>query len=391
MKLKTIRDLNLRGKKVLVRVDYNVPIDDGVVGDPLRIERSFDTINHLLNHDCAAVLCSHLGRPDGKKVKELSLAPVAKKASELLGRNITFVPDVVGPEAEAAVKDVRRGEIILLENLRFHKEEEANDPEFAKKLASFGEVYIDDAFAVIHRAHASIVGVPRYIPGAVGLLVEQEVKTISVALERPARPLVAIVGGAKVSTKIEVLNNLIRHVDRMFIAGAMANTFLAAQGIKVGKSKYEPEFIDTAKQVIADAEDNKVELILPEDLIVSKSVKKGPGHRVAVSEVGDSDFIVDIGPKTVAQALNPIDFHGTVIWNGPLGITEVPAFAHNSLLLAENIIESGADCIIGGGDTAAFIDSSGLHDRFKWVSTGGGASLELMAGRELPGLKVLER
>ena len=391
MKAKSVRDLKVRNKRVLLRVDYNVPISDGVVGDPLRIEGSFATIKYLLSQNCSIVMCSHLGRPDGKPDPKLSLAPVAKKASELLGLPITFIPATVGPEAEAAVKNMRAGEIVLLENLRFHKEEEENNPEFAKQLASFGDVYVDDAFAVIHRAHASTVGVPHYIPGAIGLLVENEVKTITGALERPAKPLIAIVGGAKVSSKIEVLNNLMKYVDRLVIAGAMANTFMAAKGQKIGKSKFEPDFIETANKVMHDAEKNKVELVLPDDVIVSKSVKKGPSHHSLVGEVKDDEFIVDVGPKTVAKALNPLEFHGTVIWNGPLGITEVPAFAHNSLVLAENIIESGADCIIGGGDTAAFIDEAGLHDKFKWVSTGGGASLELMAGNELPGIKVLER
>ena len=391
MKAKTVRDLNVRNKRVLLRVDYNVPIANGEVGDTLRIAGSLDTINYLLSQNCSIVMCSHLGRPEGKPDKNFSLAPVAKKASELLGRPVTFIPATVGPEVEAAVNNMQKGEIILLENLRFHKEEEENDPEFAKQLAAFGEAYVDDAFAVIHRKHASIVGVPHYLPSAVGLLVEKEVRTINGALEHPDKPLVAIIGGAKVSTKIDILNNLLRYVNRLVIGGAMANTFMAAKDQKIGKSKYEPDFLNTAKEIMNEADKRKVELVLPEDLIVSKSVKKGPGHHVLVDKVGDDEFIVDVGPRTVAKALNPIDFHGTVIWNGPLGITEVPAFAHNSLVLADNIIESGADCIIGGGDTAAFIDEAGLHDKFTWVSTGGGASLELMAGKDLAGIKVLER
>lgn len=391
MKIKTVRDLNVRNKRVLLRVDYNVPIEDGVVGDSLRIEGSFETIRYLLSQNCSIVLCSHLGRPEGKRDPKLSLGPVARKASELLGKPITFVPESIGPEAEAAVESLRPGEILLLENIRFHIGEDENDPDLAKQLAAYADVYVDDAFADIHRNHASIVGVSHYIPGCAGFLVEKEVRTILGSLEHPKKPLVAVIGGAKVSTKIEVLNNLLRYVDKLFIAGAMANTFMAAKGQKIGKSKFEPSYIDTAKKVMADAEKHKVELVLPDDLIVSKSVKKGPSHHVLVDAVGDDEFIVDIGPKTVAKAINPLDFHGTVIWNGPLGITEVPAFAHNSLVLAENIIESGADCIIGGGDTAAFIDEAGLHDKFKWVSTGGGASLELMAGKELPGIKVLER
>jgi phosphoglycerate kinase len=391
MKLKTVHDLNLKNKKVLLRVDYNVPIAHGVVGDPLRIEGSFDTIRYLLDQNCALVLCSHLGRPDGKVVPELSLAPVAKKASAMLGKPITFIPETVGPQATAAAKSLQGGEIILLENLRFNPEEEANDPGFARQLAELAEVFVDDAFAAIHRAHASTVGVTELLPSAAGLLVDKEVETITGALQKPKKPLVAVVAGAKVSTKISVLNNLLKYVDRLVIGGAMANTFLAARDVKVGKSKFEPDYTDQAKEIMGAAKEQQVELVLPDDVVVAKSVEKGPGHLVHVDEVADDDFIVDLGPGTVARVLNPLDFHGTVIWNGPLGITEVPEFAHNSILLADNIIESGADCIIGGGDTAAFVDEAGLHDKFTWVSTGGGASLELMAGNELPGLKVLEK
>jgi phosphoglycerate kinase len=391
MKLKTVRDLDVHNKRVLVRVDYNVPISSGIVGDPLRIEGSFKTIKYLLDQGCSIVLCSHLGRPDGRVVPELSLAPVAKKASEMLNRQINFVPECVGAEVDAAARDLKPGEIILLENLRFHPEEETNDAEFAKKLAGLGEVYVDDAFAAVHRAHASTVGVTEYLESAAGLLVDEEVRQITRALEKPNKPLVAVVGGAKVSTKMDVLNNLLKYVDRLVIGGAMANTFLASQGKKIGKSKFEPDFTDEAQQIIKAADAENVELILPEDLLVAKSIEHGPAHMAAIDDVADDDFIVDLGPKTVAKIMHPFDFHGTIIWNGPLGITEVPEFAHNSRLLADNIIESGCDCIIGGGDTAAFVDEAGLHDKFTWVSTGGGASLELMAGNELPGLKVLEK
>jgi len=390
MKLKTLRDLNLKHKKVLLSVDYNVPVSSGIVGDPLKIRASFDTINYLLNRDCSIILMSHLGRPEGKPDPALSLAPVAKKASEMLGRQVMFVPDCVGPEAEAAAAALQPGEMLLLENTRFHAGEDANDPEFAKELASLGEVYVDDAFANLHRAHASIVGVAELLPHAAGLLVEKEFMTISGALHHPVRPLVAVVGGAKVSTKIEVLDNLIKHVNRLMIGGAMANTFLAMQGHSVGASKHEPEFYDEAKRIMADAEARGVGVLLPKDVIVTKSIEHGPGHLVGLDEVAKDDFIADAGPRTVAEILNPLDFHGSVIWNGPLGITEVPDFTHSSRLLADNIIESGCQAIVGGGDTAAFVDGQGLHDKFTWVSTGGGASLELMAGNELPGLKVLE-
>lgn len=391
MRLKSVRDLNVKHKKVLLGVDYNVPVSSGIVGDPLRIEASFETIRYLLSHKAAIVMVSHLGRPKGKKVPEMSLAPVAKKASEMLGHDITFVPDCVGTQAEAAVAALQPGEIILLENVRFHKEEEADDEGFAKQLASLAEVFVDDAFANIHRNHASVTGVTKFLPSAAGFLVEKEVQHILGAIHHAAKPRVAIVAGAKVSTKIGVVDNLLKHVDRLMIGGAMANTFLAQAGHPVGKSVHEPELFDEVKRIEKDAEAAGVELVLPEDVMVAASVESGPGHLVGVDEVKRGDYIVDIGPKTVARVLNPLDFHGSVIWNGPLGITEVPAFAHNSRLLADNIIESGAPCIIGGGDTAAFVDGQGLHDKFTWVSTGGGASLELMAGNELPGLKVLER
>jgi phosphoglycerate kinase len=390
MSFKTIRDLNVKNKKVLVGVDYNVPVSSGIVGDPLRIEASFETIRYLLDHNCSLILISHLGRPGGKRDPALSLAPVAKKVSEMLGQQVAFVPDCVGPQAQAAASGLQSGEIILLENTRFHKGEDANDPAFAKELAGLCELFVDDAFANLHRNHASVVGVPEYLPSAAGFLVEKEVSAIEGALKHPVKPLVAVIGGAKVSTKIAVLDNLIKHVDRLVIGGAMANTFLAATGSKVGKSLVEPDFFAEVKRIMKDAKKEGVELVLPEDVIVAKTKDHGPGHLVELKKVADDDLIVDVGPKTVAHVLNPFDFHGSVLWNGPLGVTEVPDFAHNSRVLADNIIESGAKSIIGGGETAAFVDSEGLHSKFSWVSTGGGASLELMAGNELPGLKALE-
>ncbi|HUC20632.1 MAG TPA: phosphoglycerate kinase, partial [Candidatus Polarisedimenticolaceae bacterium] len=353
---------------------------------------SFDTIRYLLNRHCSIILMSHLGRPEGKNVPALSLEPVAKKASEMLQHPITFIPECVGPKAEAAAKNLKPGEIILLENTRFHKEEDDNDPAFAKRLAALADVYIDDAFANIHRKHASIVGVTQYLPSAAGLLVEKEVRYVAGALLHPAKPRVAIVGGAKVSTKLGVLDNLIKHVDRLAIGGAMANTFLAEAGHEVGKSKQEPDLFPEVRRIREDAKAAGVEVILPEEgVVVSKSLEHGPARFVHLDEVAKDDYIVDFGPQTVAAVLNPLSFHGSVIWNGPLGITEVPAFAHGSRLLADNIIESGASCIIGGGETAAFINEQGLHDEFSWVSTGGGASLELMSGSELPGLTALQK
>lgn len=392
MKFRTLRDLNLKNKKVLLRVDYNVPVSSGIVGDPLRIEASFDTIRYLLDRNCSIILISHLGRPKGKHDPALSLKPVAKKASAMLHHPITFIPDCVGPKAEAAAANLKPKDIILLENTRFHQEEDDNDPEFAKQLASLAEVYVDDAFANIHRKHASIVGVTHFLESAAGILVEKEVKYVSGALLHPAKPRVAIVGGAKVSTKLGVLDNLIKHVDRLAIGGAMANTFLAQAGYEVGLSKTEPELFGEVRRIRKDAKALGVELILPQDgVVVSKSLEHGPARFVRLKEIAKDDYIIDFGPKTIADILNPLNFSGSVIWNGPLGITEVEDFAHGSRLLADNIIESGASCIIGGGETAAFINEQGLHDEFSWVSTGGGASLALMSGSELPGLTALKK
>jgi len=396
MTKQTIRDIDIEGKCILVRVDYNVPIDNGVVGDTLRIEASFPTIAYLLQHGCRIVLMSHLGRPDGKVDPAYSLAAVAKVAGELLRHDITFVSECVGPLVETAVKKLKGGDILLLENLRFHPEEEANDAAFAEALAACGEVYVDDAFAVIHRAHASIVGVTAFLPSVAGLLVEQELAHIQGALDHPNRPLVAIVGGAKVSTKIELLEALIPKVDILMIGGAMANTFFLGEGHAVGASLAEPDFVATVKDLVAEAAKEDTVVLLPEDVVVSKSLKEAKDVRtIKLSEVAADDYIVDAAPSYAAALREAIfevldfDNTGTVIWNGPIGVDEVPAFAAGSKAVADTIIELGAISVIGGGDTAAFVDNAGLHDKFTWVSTGGGASLELMSGRTLPGVDAL--
>lgn len=390
MKKQTVRDIDIKNKRVLVRVDYNVPVKNNVVGDTLRIEASFETIRYILAQGCSIVLMSHLGRPDGQVDPQYSLGPVATKTAELLGQPVGFVDDCIGPEVEAKVKSLQPGQILLLENLRFHPEEEANDESFAKNLAAWGEVYVDDAFAAIHRAHASTVGVTKFLPAVAGLLVEREVDTISMALDKPKRPLVAVIGGAKVSTKIEVLNNLLPKVDALFVGGAMANTFLAAEGLPVGKSLYEPDFTDTAKQLVQTAEDHNVDLMIPHQLVVSKSFETAKDVRtVAADQVSNDDFIMDLGPQFAAALAEELAPGGTVIWNGPVGLFEIDKFALGSRAVAEAICASGAKSIVGGGDTAAFVDESGMHDQFGWVSTGGGASLELMSGKALPGVEAL--
>jgi phosphoglycerate kinase len=396
MTKQTVRDIDVEGKRVLVRVDYNVPIKDGRVGDPLRIEASFETIKYLLDKDCSIVLMSHLGRPDGKVVPELSLAPVAKKATELLGHEVGFVDESVGPRVKAAVEAMKPGEILLLENLRFHAEEEDNDKGFAKELSAWGEVYVDDAFATIHRAHASTVGVTEYLPSVAGFLVEKEYQHIQGSLDRPNRPLAAVIGGAKVSTKIDLLEFLIPKVDILMIGGAMANNFLVGEGHKVGKSLVEPEHAKTVEKLLKEAAKENTLVVLPDALVVSKSYEEPKNvHTVTVDGVGDDDYIVDLG-SSFADALvgamdEVLDFDGkgTVMWNGPVGITEIADFRHGSKAVAEAIIAIKAISVIGGGDTAAFVDGAGLHDKFTWVSTGGGASLELMSGKELPGYTAL--
>ncbi len=397
MALRTVRDIDVKGKRVLVRVDYNVPIKDGAVGDTLRIEASFETINYLLEQGCSLVLMSHLGRPDGKPDPKYSLGPVATKAGELLGREVKFAPYCIGEEAESAVRDLKPGEIILLENLRFHPEEEANDPAFARQLASLGEAYVDDAFAAIHRAHASTVGVTEHLPSATGLLVEKEIKFIRGALEAPNRPMAAIIGGAKVSTKLEVIEFLAPKVDVLVLGGAMANTFFLAQGKSVGKSLAEPDMIDAANKVLEICAKEDTQVLLPDEVVVSRSLEAAENVRtVGLDGVEEDDFIVDASPslaRRLETALSEfLDFDGkaTIIWNGPVGVTEVPEFAAGSRALAEVAMGTKGTSVIGGGDTAAFVDEAGLHDRFTWVSTGGGASLELMSGRTLPGLEVLE-
>jgi phosphoglycerate kinase len=390
MNKQTVRDIDVQGKRILVRVDYNVPVKNGVVGDTARIRASFETLNYLLERGCSLVLISHLGEPKGARDAAFSLAPVAVKAAELLGKPIEFVPDCIGPEVAAKVAALQPGQIVLLENLRFHQEELDNDPEFAKQLAAWGEIFVNDAFAVEHRKQASVVGIPKYLPAVAGFLVEKEVDTVTEALNDPKRPLVAIIGGSKVSTKIEILNNLLPKVDALFVGGAMANTFLSAEGLPVGKSLYEPDYVDTAKKLIEQARDKDIDLMIPHQLVVSKSFEKAENVRtVKAADVADDDFIMDLGPEFAEALSDELAHGGTVIWNGPVGLFEIKEFGKGSLEVAKAVADSSAKSIIGGGDTAAFVEEAGMHDKFGWVSTGGGASLELMSGKTLPGVEAL--
>ncbi len=381
---KTVRDIDVQGKRVLMRTPLNVPIKDGKVTDEMRVRAALPTLTYLLEHGAKLILISHHSK-EGQ-----SLQPLVPVLSSLLNREVRFLSDCLDPGSKEIVEQMKDGEVVLFENLRFHPEEEANDDGFAKSLASLGEVYVDDTFDVMHRAHAGVVGVSKYLPAVAGFLVEKEVTTITGALENPTRPLLAIIGGAKISTKIALLNNLLPKVDVVLIGGAMANTFLAAQGKPVGQSLQEPDQMDLARSITKQAADKNIKLFLPTDVVITTNIETASDVRtVGVDEVGAADIITDVGPTTITQLQDVLAQRGTVIWNGPMGVTETPAFRKGSELLAHAIIDSGATSIIGGGDTAAFLDMVGLSDKFSFVSTGGGASLDLMSGNVLPGLAAL--
>lgn len=381
--MRVLDQLDVQGKTVILRTDYNVPIQDGVVHDDFRIRASLPTIQYLLTKQCRIIIISHLGRPDGKVAEEFSLRPAAKRLTDLLRKKISFAKTI------QAVKD-SDDDIVMLENLRFDPREEANDPALARELAGLADVYVDDAFAVIHRAHASIVGVPALLPSAAGLLVQQEVTALHDVLNKPEEPLLAVVGGLKVADKIDLLEQLIQKANALFVGGVMANTFLASQGIAIGASKYEDEELSEAKRLLAKARRNNVRVILPTDVVVAKRVEDGAASQtINLSDIVADDIIVDIGPKTIKVALDSIKNGGTVLWNGPLGVDEITEFAKGTLRLARGIVASKAYSVIGGGDTADVLDKAGLHKKFSFISTGGGAALELLAGKKLPGLVAL--
>lgn len=382
---KTVRDIDVKGKKVIVRTMLNVPIEDDKVGDAMRLRAAKPTIDYLLEQGAVLILISHHSH-EGQ-----SLEPVALALEEVLGREVTFVSESIGPTANEAVAKLQPGDVLMLENLRFHTQEEANDETFAKTLAGYGEIFVQDDFTTCHREHASMIGIPKYLPAVAGLGVEKEVLTITEALHNPKRPLVAVAGGAKISTKIPILSFLLPKVDTLFIGGAMANTFLAAQGLNVGKSLVESDQIENAKQIIeAAAEQNKT-LLLPVDVVVTTDIETARDVRtVLVGDVVADDIIADLGPQSVEQLDAAIKPEGTVIWNGPVGVAEEDVFANGTKAVADKIITSGAYSVIGGGDTADYVDSVGLASKFSFVSTAGGASLELMSGKGLPGVEALQ-
>ncbi len=382
----SIKDLDLKGKTAFIRVDFNVPLtEDGKkITSDKRIRASLPTLQYALEHSAGLVLASHLGRPKGKRNPRMSLAPVAARLTELLGRPVTLAPDCIGPEI-AALKP-KPGEILLLENLRFHPEEEANDPEFSHQLASLADLYVNDAFGSAHRAHSSTVGMVAFLPfAAAGLLMEKELEWLGRAIKHPERPCVALLGGAKVSDKIEVIENLIGVVDTLLIGGAMAYTFLRAQNKRTGRSLVEEDKIQLARQLLDKASSK---LVLPQDHVVVREIKPGAAHQV-VREIGADQIAVDIGPETVEKYSHIISSAKTIIWNGPMGIFETPPFDKGTVALAKVVADSGAVSVVGGGDSEKALKTAGVSDRITHVSTGGGASLEFLAGVELPGVRAL--
>lgn len=392
MDKKTVRDLDVDGKKVLVRVDFNVPLNDkGEITDDTRITASLPTIQYLLEQKAAVILMAHLGRPKGQVKPELSLAPVAKHLGKLLGKKILFAPDCVGEAAQAAASKLKPGHILLLENLRFHKEEEKNDMEFAEKLASLADLYVNDGFGVSHRAHASVEGVTHFLPAAAGFLLEKEIQYVGQAVTNPLHPFVAIIGGAKVSDKIGVISNLLDKVDTLLIGGGMANTFLAAQGYKMGKSLVEEDKLDLAKELLAKAKKNKVNMLLPTDLVMAAAFAPDAEHVTEkVKNLNQAYMALDIGAETSKAYAEALADAKMIVWNGPMGVFEMDAFCKGTEAVARAVAKSRATSIVGGGDSVAAIEKLGLAKRITHISTGGGASLEYLEGKVLPGVAALD-
>jgi len=391
----TIQDLDLRGKRVFIRVDFNVPLKDGVVTDDTRIRETLPTLKLAIEKGGRLVLASHLGRPKGGPDAKFSLKPAAKKLEELLGKPVAFAADCVGPEAEAQSKALKDGDVLVLENVRFHPEEEKNDQGFSKQLAALCDgVFVCDAFGSAHRAHASVVGITKFVKqAAAGLLMEKELAYIGKAISNPTRPFVAIIGGAKVSDKIEVVENLMKIADAMLIGGGMAYTFLKAQGIGIGKSLVEEDKLDLARKILADVKQKNFKLLLPLDNVVTPEFKAdAPTKIVEVSAIPADQMGLDIGPKTIAAYSAEVAKSKTIVWNGPMGVFEMPAFAKGTLAIAQAVAAAttaGATSIVGGGDSVAAIHQSGLAGKISHISTGGGASLEFLGGRKLPGVEAL--
>jgi len=393
MKKKTIHDVELKGKKILVRVDLNVPLDVQTheISNDSRIRAALPTIKHLIDERSKVILCSHLGRPKGKVVEELRLAPVAKRLSELLDLPVISAKDCIGPEVEQAVSRLEEGDVLLLENLRFHPEEEKNDPDFARALSRLADIYVNDAFGAAHRAHASTVSVAQYLPAVAGLLMEKEIDFLNKVLTDPVPPFAAITGGAKVSDKLGLLENILGKVDYLLIGGGMCCTFLKAQNHDVGQSKVEDDKLDVARELMDKAAKAGVELVLPGDVVVADSFASGVPYKIAsVSEIPEGSYVMDIGPQTIERFATELRKCKTVIWNGPMGVFEFAEFRHGTEAIAKQLAQLEATTILGGGSTAEAVDELGLADKMSHVSTGGGATLKFLEGKTLPGVAVLQ-
>ena len=392
MVLNTVKDADLKGKRVLIRVDFNCPVKEGKVTDPTRILAALPTINYILEQGASLVVMCHFGRPKGEKKPEFSLAPVAAEFEKQLGRKVTLAPDVLGDEVKAIVEKMVPGDVVLLENIRYYNEETKNDPEFAKKLAEYGDLYVNDAFGTAHRAHASTEGVAHYLPAYAGFLIEKEVKYMAPLLDNPEKPFVAIIGGSKVSSKITVLESLVKTCNTIVIGGGMAYTFLKVQGHEVGKSLVEDDFQETAKSFLASAEAKGVKVILPVDHVCAAEFAEN-AEPVAVDGVEiPADLMgMDVGPKTAALIVEAVNNAKSVVWNGPMGVFEFASFAKGTETVAKALADSDATSVVGGGDSVAAINKFGLASKISHVSTGGGASLEVLEGKTLPGIAALQK
>lgn len=389
MAKRSMTTADVRGKRVLCRVDFNVPMDGTRITDDTRIRSALPTIQWLIDHGAKTILCSHAGRPKGKVVEEMRLKPAGERLGELLGKDVTIVPEVTGPVVKEAIAEMQDGDVLLLENLRFDPGEEKNDPSMASDLAELADFYVNDAFGAAHRAHASTEGVAHKLPAYLGLLMQKEVDNLGKLLDGPERPFAAIIGGAKVSDKIAVLENLVNKVDHLLIGGGMANTFLLAQGKSVGKSLAEADKVDLANKIIADAKAANVRLHLPTDAIVATDIKAEGGKVVDVDHIPSEEAIFDIGPETAKHYADIITSMKTVLWNGPLGVAENPAFESGTRAVAEAVAAADGYTVIGGGDSVAAIEKLGYAEKVDHISTGGGASLELLEGKELPGIAAI--
>jgi phosphoglycerate kinase len=392
MPKKTVRDVEVEGKRIFLRVDFNVPLDvnTGVISDDSRIQASLPTIKYLVDHKASIILCSHLGRPKGKVVEELRMAPVAQRLSQLTGLWVSTARDCVSQEVESKVQTLKEGDLLFLENVRFHPEEETNDPNFAQELAKLADIYVDDAFGTAHRAHASTVGIAKHLPSVAGFLMEKELKIMGDLLHNPEHPFACLIGGAKVSDKIELLQNMLRKVDMLLVGGGMVATFLRAQGYEVGHSLIEEDKLGLARDLLQEAEEWKVPLLLPIDVVVAEEIKAEASTKVVPTiDIPPSSYIVDIGPQSIELFYNELGKCRAVMWNGPMGIYEIPQFAQGTRSLANFLSTLNATTVIGGGSSAEVVQEMGLSNKMTHISTGGGASLRFLEGAVLPGVAVL--